>query len=49
VNLIENYSWDNNQNLGSDFDLSQLLVYNTDLTPQEVWDNYQITKYKHQT
>jgi hypothetical protein len=47
--IIGRNSWDNNQNLGSDFDLSQLLVYNTDLTPQEVWDNYQITKYKHQT
>lgn len=30
-------------------DLSQVLIYNTCLTPQEVWNNYQITKYKHQT
>jgi hypothetical protein len=30
-------------------DMSQVLIYNTCLTPQEVWNNYQITKYKHQT
>jgi hypothetical protein len=29
--------------------LSQFLIYNACLTPQEVWNNYQITKYKHQT
>ena len=29
-------------------DLSQFLIYNVCLTPQEVWNNYQITKYKHQ-
>ena len=29
-------------------DLSQFLIYNVALTPQEVWNNYQITKYKHQ-
>ena len=33
----------------SNFNMSQLLIYNCALTPQEVWDNYQITKYKHQT
>ena len=33
----------------SNFNMSQLLVYNCALTPQEVWNNYQITKYKHQT
>jgi hypothetical protein len=30
-------------------DMSQVLIYNACLTPQEVWNNYQITKYKHQT
>jgi hypothetical protein len=30
-------------------DLSQFLIYNVALTPQEIWNNYQITKYKHQT
>lgn len=30
-------------------DLSQVLIYNTCLTPQEVRNNYQIAKYKHQT
>jgi hypothetical protein len=29
-------------------DFSQFLIYNVCLTPQEVWNNYQITKYKHQ-
>ena len=47
--IIGRNSWDNAQNLGSDFDLSQLLIYNCALTKQEVWNNYQITKYKHQT
>lgn len=35
-------------NIRSRFWLSQFLVYNAALTSQEVWDNYQITKYKHQ-
>jgi len=30
-------------------DLSQFLIYNVALTPQEIWNNYQITKYKHQS
>jgi hypothetical protein len=30
-------------------DLSQFLIYNVALTPQEIWSNYQITKYKHQS
>ena len=47
--ILGRNSWNNNQNLGSDFDLSQLLIYNAALTPQEVRNNYQITKYKHQT
>ena len=46
--IIGRNSWDNAQNYGSDFDLSQFLIYNAALTPQEVWNNYQITKYKHQ-
>jgi hypothetical protein len=33
----------------ADADMSQVLIYNACLTPQEVWNNYQITKYKHQT
>jgi hypothetical protein len=39
----------NSTTVRSNFNMSQLLVYNCALTPQEVWDNYQITKYKHQT
>jgi hypothetical protein len=35
-------------NIRSRFWLSQFLIYNTALTPQEVQNNYQITKYKHQ-
>jgi hypothetical protein len=46
--IIGRNSWTNFQNYGSDFDLSQFLIYNTALTPQEVRNNYQITKYKHQ-
>jgi hypothetical protein len=46
--IIGRNSWNNSQNLGSDFDLSQFLIYNVALTPQEVRNNYQITKYKHQ-
>jgi hypothetical protein len=33
----------------SKFWLSQFLVYNVALTPQEVLNNYHITKYKHRT
>ena len=47
--IIGRNSWFDSSNLGSEFDLSQLLIYNCALTRQEVWDNYQITKYKHQT
>jgi hypothetical protein len=47
--ILGRNSWNNSQNLGSDFDLSQLLIYNAALTPQEIWNNYQVTKYKHQT
>jgi hypothetical protein len=40
--------WASNS-IRSNFNMSQLLAYDCALTPQEVWDNYQITKYKHQT
>jgi hypothetical protein len=46
--IIGRNSWNNFSNYGSDFDLSQFLIYNVALTPQEVRNNYQITKYKHQ-
>jgi hypothetical protein len=46
--IIGRNSWLDSSGLGSEFDLSQLLIYNCALTRQEVWNNYQITKYKHQ-
>lgn len=47
--IIGRNSWVDSSGLGSEFNLSQLLIYNCALTKQEVWNNYQITKYKHQT
>jgi hypothetical protein len=46
--VIGRPDWGSNS-IRSRFWLSQFLVYNAALTSQEVWDNYQITKYKHQT
>jgi hypothetical protein len=46
--IIGRNNWGSNTNMMSAF-LSQVLIYNACLTPQEVRNNYQITKYKHQT
>lgn len=46
--IIGRNNWSSTTNM-MNADLSQVLIYNTCLTPQEVWNNYQITKYKHQT
>lgn len=45
--IIGRNNWDSTSNMMNAF-LSQVLIYNACLTPQEVWNNYQITKYKHQ-
>lgn len=44
--IMGRQSWAANGNANAD--MSQVLIYNACLTPQEVWNNYQITKYKHQ-
>jgi len=46
--IIGRNDWASTSNM-MNADLSQVLIYNTCLTPQEVQNNYQITKYKHQT
>lgn len=45
--IIGRNNWNSTTNMMSAY-LSQVLIYNACLTPQEVWNNYQITKYKHQ-
>jgi len=45
--IIGRNNWTSTVNL-MNADLSQVLIYNACLTPQEVRNNYQITKYKHQ-
>ncbi len=45
--IIGRNNWSSTTNM-MNADLSQVLIYNTCLTPQEIWNNYQITKYKHQ-
>ena len=44
--IIGKQTWSNTG--AANADISQVLIYNACLTPQEVWNNYQITKYKHQ-
>lgn len=44
--IMGRQAWSTTGNANAD--MSQVLIYNTCLTPQEVWNNYQITKYKHQ-
>jgi hypothetical protein len=44
--IIGKQTWSTTGN--ANVDMSQVLIYNVALTPQEVWNNYQITKYKHQ-
>lgn len=44
--IIGKQAWADSGNANAD--MSQVLIYNACLTPQEVWNNYQITKYKHQ-
>jgi hypothetical protein len=46
--LMGRFDWASNT-ARSNYNVSQVLIYNTCLTPQEVRNNYQITKYKHQT
>jgi hypothetical protein len=46
--IIGRNNWTSTANM-MNADLSQVLIYNVCLTPQEVQNNYQITKYKHQT
>jgi hypothetical protein len=45
--IMGRQAWSTTGNANAD--MSQVLIYNACLTPQEVWNNYQITKYKHQT
>ena len=47
--IIGRADYSSAQTLRMSANLSQVLIYNACLTPQEVWNNYQITKYKHQT
>ena len=44
--IMGRQAWSTTGNANAD--MSQVLIYNACLTPQEVWNNYQITKYKHQ-
>ena len=44
--IIGRSDWNGQPRMNAD--LSQVLIYNVCLTPQEVQNNYQITKYKHQ-